>query len=103
MVAGLKSGEPWVGVDLEEVFGFLRSAEREKENFVVGGPKGGLGGLGKGELTAEERGMTVEEWVGWNAGVAEERLRRECERMVGCFEKEGGRAMRALEGVEVVE
>ncbi|OBT66275.1 hypothetical protein VE03_04358 [Pseudogymnoascus sp. 23342-1-I1] len=103
MVAGLKSGEPWVGVDLDEVFGCLRSAEREKENFVVGGARGGLGGLGKGELTEEERGMTVEEWVGWNAGVAEERLRRECERMVGCFEREGGRAMRALEGVEVVE
>ncbi|ELR04157.1 hypothetical protein GMDG_01461 [Pseudogymnoascus destructans 20631-21] len=43
VVAGLKSVEPWVGVDLDDVFGCLRSAEREKENFVVGGAKGRAG------------------------------------------------------------
>ena len=51
----------------------------------------------------EERKMTVEEWVRWNAKVGEERLRRECEGLVMVFEKEGGRALRCLEGIECAQ
>jgi hypothetical protein len=47
--------------------------------------------------------MTVEEWIMFNAGLAEEKLRGECEQMVGVFEKEGGRAMGVLEGVECLD
>jgi hypothetical protein len=39
----------------------------------------------------------------YNASLAEEKLRGECERMVGVFEREGGRAMRVLEGVVCTE
>ncbi len=56
-----------------------------------------------GELTSPEKRMTVEEWIQHNAAMAEEKLRGECERMVGVFEREGGRAMQALEGVECLE
>jgi len=56
-----------------------------------------------GELTSPEKKMTVEEWVKYNAEQAEEKLRGECERMVGLFEREGTKAMQALEGVECLE
>jgi hypothetical protein len=45
--------------------------------------------------------MTVEEWVYHNAGQAEQKLKGECEAMVSAFEREGGRAMRVLEGLVV--
>lgn len=87
--ATLQSSLPWKAVDLESVF---LLANKDKENFVV-----------KSILTSAEKKMTVEEWVAWNAENAEEKLRRECDRMVGIFELEGGRAMRTLEGIECVE
>ena len=57
----------------------------------------------KGELSSPEKKMTVEEWIRWNAKNGEERLKRECERLVGQFEREGGRAMQALEGTECID
>lgn len=51
-------------------------------------------------LTTPEKRLTVEEWIKKNAGDAEERLRMECERMIGRFEEEGNRALTAMEGVE---
>jgi len=54
-------------------------------------------------LTSPEKKMTVEEWIHHNAQMAEEKLKNECERMVGAFESEGTRAMHAIEGVECVE
>ena len=45
--------------------------------------------------------MTVEEWVHYNASLAEDMLKGECERMVSRFESEGGRAMNVLEDIEV--
>jgi hypothetical protein len=71
----------------------------DKENT---GLQSALGNL-KGELETPEKKMTVEEWIMWNAKNGEERLKRECERLVGQFEKEGARAMRALEGIECVD
>jgi len=56
-----------------------------------------------GDLTSPEKSMTVEEWIHYNATLAEEKLKDECERMVGAFEKEGTRAMLALEGVECID
>jgi hypothetical protein len=92
---GLKSDVPWTSVDVETVFATsMPRAETGKEN--------GFGALG-GDLTSPEKKMTVEEWINWNARKAEEELRAESERVVGVFEKEGGRALRVLEGIEVSE
>jgi hypothetical protein len=54
-------------------------------------------------LTSPEKKMSVGEWIGFNARREEERLRVECERLVGVFEREGIRAMKSLQGIEAVE
>lgn len=59
---------------------------------------GSLDGMKNG-LTSPEKSMTVEEWIKYNAKEGEEKLRNECERLVGRFESEGNRALRALEGI----
>ena len=59
--------------------------------------------LKNSELTSPEKKMSVEEWILYNAEIADQNLRNECERMVGIFEREGTRAMAALEGVECTE
>jgi hypothetical protein len=53
-------------------------------------------------LTGPEKKMTVEEWIFYNAIRGEEKLRAECERKVGVFETEGGRALLALEGIQCI-
>lgn len=92
----LKSSHPWVPVDIDEI---LVAGVSDKENTDLRNAWGNL----KGELATPEKRMTVEEWIMWNAKNGEERLKRECERLVGQFEKEGARAMRALEGIECVD
>ncbi len=69
--------------------------------FVDAGVSEALTGA-KGDLPDSELEMTVEEWILHNAAQGEERLRRECERVVGIFEAQGVRALRALEGIECV-
>lgn len=81
---------PWTSVDLESIF--LGSPKLERENANK------LDGM-KNSLTSPEKRMTVEEWIKYNATQGEERLRNECERLVGRFESEGNRALRALEGI----
>lgn len=51
------------------------------------------------DLTSPEKRMTVEEWIYHNAGLAEQKLKHECETMVSAFEREGSRAIRVLEGL----
>jgi hypothetical protein len=92
---GLRSDIPWTSVDVEMVFA-TTTPDVEKENMDV------FGALGV-DLTSPEKEMTVEEWINWNAQKAEEALRTETERVVGVFEKEGGRALRVLEGIEVLD
>lgn len=90
---GLKSDVPWTSVDVEMVFATtMPGAEKENANIFC---------ALEGHLTSPEKKMTVEEWINWNAQKAEEQLRAESERVVGVFEKEGGRALRVLEGIEV--
>jgi len=91
VVAGLQSTTPWTAVDLELIF----SPGEEKENGVAKLLRKG------GELTSPEKQMTVEEWIYHNAGLAEQKLKHECEAMVSTFEQEGSRAMRVLEGLVV--
>ncbi|KAL4977303.1 hypothetical protein BDW66DRAFT_38504 [Aspergillus desertorum] len=92
----LRTAHPWVPIDIDEV---LLGGASDKENVNL---QGALVNV-KGELTSPEKKMTVEEWIMWNAKNGEERLKQECERLVGQFEREGARAMRALEGIECVD
>ncbi|KAH0534121.1 hypothetical protein FGG08_007279 [Glutinoglossum americanum] len=108
VVTGLQTSLPWTTIDLEAVFlpsptspSIRRGGDEDadKENRGVGVS---VTDAMKG-LTSPEKKMTVGEWIGFCAKREEERLREECERLVGVFEREGNRAMRALEGIEVAE
>lgn len=124
MVGGLRSTTPWTAADLDAVF--LREddgegrdgespeaeddEEEEEDEFLrmlrraQRGQQAGAGRpAGRAAVTSPERGMTVEQWIYHNAGLAEKRLRQECEAVVTAFEREGGRAMTALEAVVVAE
>ncbi|KAJ5753081.1 hypothetical protein N7520_009998 [Penicillium odoratum] len=87
------SGHPWTPVDIDEVL-FGDSSDKENAD---------LSGLFKRGLTSPEKKMTVEEWIKWNAKNGEERLKRECERLVSQFEKEGSRGMQRLEAIECID
>ncbi|KAH1356775.1 hypothetical protein KXX33_007099 [Aspergillus fumigatus] len=92
----LRSLHPWTPIDIDEI---LYASMSDKENVDVGAALESI----KGDLTSPEKKMTVEEWVYWHARNGEEKLKRECERLVSQFEKEGARAMRALEGIECID
>lgn len=92
---GLSSSNPWKEIDLDSIF--LASPSRQspsKANLTVDDVMR--------NLTPQEQQMSVEEWILWNAKTAEEKLRLECERMIGLFEGEGVRALRTLEGLQSV-
>ena len=102
IIAGLQTVHPWTAVDLDAIF--LKSPSGENAISNGNGLLGDvLDKVKNGYLTSPEKKMSVEEWIHYNAEVAEEKLRGECERMVGTFEREGTRAMRALEGVDCAE
>ena len=92
IIAGLQSTNGWTAVDIDEIFDDL-----DKENALSTGRflKNGV------ELSTPEKQMTVEEWIYYNAEQAEKQLKHECETIVMAFEKEGTRAMQALEGIIV--
>ncbi|KAK2768263.1 hypothetical protein FQN54_000115 [Arachnomyces sp. PD_36] len=92
----LNTTYPWSATDVEEI---LLSGSLDKENIDLSGALNEA----KGGLNSPQKKMTVEEWILWNSKNGEEKLRQECERLVGIFEKEGGRAMMALEGIECIE
>lgn len=102
VIAGLQSTHPWTSADLDLVF--MKSPEKENAISSASDLFGAAAEKAKnGDLTSPEKTMTVEEWIKYNAEIAEEKLRSECERMVGAFEREGTRAMAALEGVECID
>ncbi|RHZ62274.1 baculoviral IAP repeat-containing protein [Aspergillus thermomutatus] len=92
----LRSLHPWTPIDIDEL---LYASMSDKENMDVGAALNSV----KGDLTSPEKKMTVQEWIFWNARNGEEKLKRECERLVSQFEKEGARAMRTLEGIECID
>lgn len=94
----LHSTYPWTATDLEAVF-LSGASDADKENVNL---EEALRSA-KDELPDFEKKMTVEEWIRFQAKRAEDKLKAECERLVSAFEKEGGRAMMALEGIECVE
>uniref|UniRef100_A0A093VFE6 Protein bir1 n=1 Tax=Talaromyces marneffei PM1 TaxID=1077442 RepID=A0A093VFE6_TALMA len=91
----LSSTRSWEPMDIEELLGSF--SDKENRDFTLN--QGNL----KDILTSPEKKMTVEEWVYFNAKNGEERLRRECEKLISIFEREGGRAMRTLEGIECID
>ncbi|KAI0098305.1 hypothetical protein GGR51DRAFT_565758 [Nemania sp. FL0031] len=92
IIAGLESSHPWSSADIDMIFD-----ELDKENALACSRfmKAGI------ELTSPEKQMTVEEWIYYNAEQAEKQLKHECENIVMAFEREGTKAMQALEGVIV--
>ncbi|GAO13210.1 hypothetical protein UVI_02025590 [Ustilaginoidea virens] len=94
LAAGLQSQTPWKAVDLDAVLGTPHDMA-DKENAVARLIKQGK------ELSSPEKGMTVEEWIYFNAGEAENKLKHECEAMVTLFEEQGAKAMSALEGLSL--
>jgi hypothetical protein len=90
------SGQPWTPIDIDDA---LFGDNSDKENADLAS----LFKSVKGGLTSPEKKMTVQEWIAWNAKNGEERLKRECERLVGQFEKEGGRAMQRIEAIECID
>ncbi|OKL56120.1 hypothetical protein UA08_08699 [Talaromyces atroroseus] len=91
----LSSSHSWQPMDIDELLGSLD--DKENRDFTIN--QSSL----KDILTSPEKKMTVEEWIQFNAKNGEERLRQECERLISIFEREGGRAMRALEGIECID
>lgn len=84
--------------------------------FIAGSPAGELGNddplAAFGSMVIEslneplpspEKTMTIEQWIQHKAKQAEDRLRNQCERLVGKFESEGMRALRTLEGLTCVD
>ncbi|KAM5452724.1 hypothetical protein MaudCBS49596_003030 [Microsporum audouinii] len=92
----LTTADPWEPVDLDEAF-LPDSTEKENVSLtdILHAAKDGI--------TSPEKRMSIEEWIFWNAEKGEEKLRNECERVVGIFEREGGRAMHALNGIECID
>lgn len=123
LIAGLSTDFSWTATDLEAIFlpspvsnklgrssgfgfgSFTSLTQREKENLAEldrldeNADVAEVVKRVKAALTSPEKKMTVQEWVVFNAQRGEERLKGECERMVGVFEREGGRALRSLEGI----
>ncbi len=76
----------------------MASPAAEKENFPLTTSKNA-----KEVLTNPEKKLTVEEWIRYNAKRGEDKLRDDCERLVGRFEGEGVRALKTLEGIVCAE
>lgn len=103
----LRSDAPWTAVDLENIFLPSPSHHQHQQRQQALGTTDKAGVTEAMEevlrrVTEEERGMSVEEWILANAARAEEKLRGECEGLIGGFEGEGLRALRAVEGIEAL-
>ncbi|KAG9247032.1 hypothetical protein BJ878DRAFT_415767 [Calycina marina] len=101
IIAGLQSTSPWTGADVDHVF-----MKPTKDDYSSPGKLFVFNAMDKAKavaLTIPEKSMTVEDWILHNAAMAEEKMRNECEGMVGIFESQGTRALRALEGIQCVE
>ena len=98
-ISKLQTTFPWTAVELEQIFEMTPTAD--KENLPSALEEAGE--RVKEILTSPEKKLTVEQWIQFNAQRGEERLRNDCERLVGKFEDQGVRALRVLEGIVCVE
>lgn len=85
------------------IAGVLVDSGLDKENLSFGKDPEEVVKAVKLGLTDEEKRMTVKEWVMYNAKRGEEKLRGECERLLGAFEIEARRAVGVLEGLGTVD
>ncbi|TGZ85089.1 hypothetical protein EX30DRAFT_392474 [Ascodesmis nigricans] len=76
---------PWTPADLQDVFPEPKDTDA----------------MSPVELTEEEKAMTVEEWIKWNAAAAERRHCELAEKRVKLLEEHGRRAVAALEGIQI--
>ena len=98
-ISKLQTTFPWTAVDLEQIFENTPTADKENIPFTLEE----AGERVKDLLTSPEKKLTVEQWIQSNAQRGEEKLRNDCERLVGKFEDQGVRALRVLEGIVCVE
>lgn len=96
-ISHLTSTQPWESMRVDAIL----LASPQPTPGTLAGRLVGVG-VGGGGLASPEKGMSVEEWVRFQAQKGEEELRRKCEEMVGTFEREGMRALGCLEGIRVV-
>lgn len=94
-ISRLQTTLPWESIEFEKIF---KSPSADKENI----PEYTVDGFKQG-LSSPEKKLTVEEWIRWNAKRGEEKLRADCERLMGRFEGEGVRALKTLEGIVCTE
>ncbi|KAL8688279.1 MAG: hypothetical protein Q9218_005776 [Villophora microphyllina] len=95
-ISRLQSTLPWSAIDFQKLF--EASPAAEKENVFDTADKDATT-----NLTSPEKKLTLEEWMKWRAERGEEKLRKDCERLVGRFEGEGVRALKTLEGIVCAE
>jgi hypothetical protein len=101
----------WSPADIENIFLTSPAKQAASKGKAYGvGPDMNMNDLDKDALasvvgsvrenmTSEEKDMTVEQWVRWNAKRGEEELKSKCETMVTVFERQGAKAQRALDGI----
>ncbi|TKA70325.1 hypothetical protein B0A55_09630 [Friedmanniomyces simplex] len=101
----LSTTHPWTPVDLDleySLFSHLASPASQSTAMTPGTLLASRLMAASGGLTSPEKAMSVEEWVRWRAEQGEAELRRRGEGLVSLFEREGGRGLGSLAGVEVV-
>lgn len=85
----LQSSFPWTEIDIDQIFHGSPNVDMMQQPL----------GKGASSLTSPEKKLNVEEWIKFNAQRAEERLRNDCEGLVGRLEDQGVRALKTLEGI----
>ncbi|KAJ4371514.1 hypothetical protein N0V83_004732 [Neocucurbitaria cava] len=106
---GASDSQAWQPTDMEAFFsdqtdprGFLNDVVVDgglDEVAAAGASPADLHAAVSAGLTAQEKGMSVEQWVLYNATRGEEKLRVACERQILAFQAEGRRALGLLESI----
>lgn len=100
-ISRLQSAVPWNAVEVEKLFLGSPAGNEENDRFPLRDVI--TQSLNLESLTIPEKKLSIEEWIHYKAGKAEEKLRDECERLVGRFEGEGVRALSTLEGLSCID
>lgn len=96
----LQSAAPWIPAEVEKLFLNSPAGNEENDSFTVDAM---ITQSVNASLSVPEKKLSMEEWIYHKAKQAEEKLRSDCERLVGRFEGEGVRALRTLEGIQCID
>lgn len=99
-VLKLQSAFRWTPAEVEILFLGSPAGNEENDPFAAGAT---ITQSENESLSIQEKKLSMEEWIRYKARQAEERIRNECERLVGKFEGEGVRALRTLEGISCID